>query len=101
MTPPRSTKLEQAGLWHRDDEGFTLAGWSDTLRQSTADEVQRYREASRRRQKAYRDRRRSVEATDGGNSAHASLVVRDVTHNVSRALTANVGSGSLKFCCQR
>ncbi|KQZ83140.1 hypothetical protein ASD56_12490 [Microbacterium sp. Root166] len=88
-------ELEQAGLWRRDDEGFTLVGWSENLRQSTAEEVQRYREASRRRQKAYRDRRRGIEVAETSEISRASSVSGDVTHNASRDVTADVGSGSL------
>lgn len=88
-------ELEQAGLWHRDGEGFMLVGWSDNLRQSTAEEVQRYREASRRRQKAYRDRRRGIDVAETSDISRASSAPRDVTRNASRNLTADVGSGSL------
>lgn len=51
------------------------------MRQSTAEEVSRYREGARRRQKEYRDRQRDGRGVD-------------VTDDVTRNVTAHVGSGS-------
>lgn len=74
-------ELVRAGLWERDGDGFRLVGWSTALRQSTAEEVSRYREGARRRQKEYRDRQR------GGRRV-------DATGDVTRNGMAHVGSGS-------
>lgn len=74
-------ELVRAGLWDHVDDGFRLVGWSTTLRQSTAEEVRRYREGAKRRQKEYRDRQRHGRAVEEPD---------DVTRNV----TAHVGSGS-------
>lgn len=78
-------ELEDAGIWRRADDGYVLPGWSEELRQSTAEEVERYREGARRRQKAYRDRQRDA----GSNAA-------SVTRDGRREVTANVGQGRLR-----
>lgn len=87
-------ELERAGIWKRDADGYLMTGWSDELRQSTAAEVTRYKEAARQRQRAYRERRRSE--TDAGASPppRPSSVTRDVTRDKTGDVTANVGSGS-------
>jgi hypothetical protein len=88
-------ELISAGLWTRVEDGYLLAGWSTELRQSTAAEVERYRESARLRQKAYRDRRRVTEAEAFDSVIEGSKVTRDVTRNATRDVTTNVGSGSL------
>ncbi|MGC5223865.1 hypothetical protein ACPW96_14935 [Micromonospora sp. DT81.3] len=92
-------ELEKAGIWTRVDDGYFLDGWSTDLRQSTAAEVERYRESSRLRQKAYRDRRRVGVATAAPSPPDYPMSTRDVTrdptHDVTNDVTANVGSGSL------
>jgi hypothetical protein len=77
-------ELEAAGIWRRTHDGYILPGWSDDLRQSTAEEVERYREGARRRQQAYRDRQR------GGHSP------TQITGPVTRDVTADVGTGQLR-----
>lgn len=93
--PDAFDELEAAGLWSRVEDGYLLTGWSDRLHQSTAEEIQRYRDASRRRQKAYRDRQRGANASSDEATASDPPAMRDVTRNVTRDVTANVGSGSL------
>lgn len=93
--PDAFDELEAAGLWSRVEDGYLLTGWTDDLHQSTAEEIQRYRDASRRRQKAYRDRQRGANAPTEEATANDPRAMRDVTHNVTREVTANVGSGSL------
>lgn len=88
-------ELEAAGLWCRVEDGYLLAGWSDDLHQSTAEEIHRYRDAAKRRQQAYRDRQRETDSQPQRATAHEPRVMRDVTHNATRDVTANVGSGSL------
>lgn len=89
-------ELEASGLWSRVEDGYLLAGWTDDLHQSTAEEIQRYRDASRRRQQAYRDRQRGASDASERSNADEPRDMRDVTHNVTRDVTANVGSGSLR-----
>jgi len=88
-------ELTSAGLWIHVDDGYLLAGWSTELRQSTAEEVQRYRESARLRQKAYRDRRRGTDGGASGSPADESKVTRDVTRHATHDVTQNVGSGSI------
>lgn len=78
-------ELEDAGIWRRADDGYVLPGWSLELRQSTAEEVERYREGARRRQKAYRDRQRDAGSTGAS-----------VTRDATREEGANVGQGRLR-----
>jgi len=92
--PAAFDELEQAGLWERVDDGYCLIGWTSTLRQSTAEEVERYREGARRRQKEYRDRQRAADATRVGPRAVGGKRTRDVTHNATGEVTAHVGPGS-------
>jgi len=40
-------ELEASGLWSRVEDGYLLAGWSDDLHQSTAEEIHRYRDAAK------------------------------------------------------
>lgn len=55
-------ELVAAGFWFRDDSGsYQLIGWTTTLGQSTAADVEYQRERSRRKQRAYRDRVRAAE----------------------------------------
>lgn len=90
--PEAFDELERAGLWRKTPDGYLLDGWSTDLRQSTSSEVQRYRESSRLRQKAYRDRKRS-----SANGASAPLPSgAPETHAVTRDVATNVGSGSLE-----
>ncbi|CDJ99056.1 hypothetical protein MIC448_1140010 [Microbacterium sp. C448] len=88
-------ELEASGLWSRAEDGYLLAGWSHDLRQSTAEEIQRYRDAARQRQKAYRDRQRQSRSESGAGALSDPRAMRDLTHNATRQVTANVGSGSL------
>jgi hypothetical protein len=88
-------ELEAAGLWSRVEDGYLLAGWSDDLHQSTAEEIQRHRDAAKRRQKAYRDRQRGTNSEPHHATESEPRAIRNETHNVTREVTANVGSGSL------
>ncbi|MGC5171456.1 hypothetical protein ACLQ2Q_12465 [Microbacterium sp. DT81.1] len=88
-------ELVGAGFWTRVEDGYFLEGWSTDLRQSTAAEVERYRESSRLRQKAYRDRRRVARASDAPSPLHDPMSTHDVTRDGAHDVTANVGSGSL------
>ena len=88
-------ELELAGICVRADDGYLLVGWSTSLRQSTAAEVQEYREASRLRQKRYRDRQRNAGTQRSTSAADEPKAIRDVTSNATRDVTENVGSGSL------
>lgn len=99
--PVAFEELERAGLWTREDEGFVLTGWNDELRQSTAEEVQRYREAARRRQRAYRERRKGVGADGDIGSRTAPWDTGDVTRDATSDVTPHVGSGSLSATTQR
>lgn len=94
-------ELEQAALWTRTDDGFLLVGWSDDLRQSTAEEVKRYREGARLRQKAYRDRTRATSAGVDSQPDRTSQAMRHVTRDTTRDVTANVGSGSIREAGER
>lgn len=88
-------ELEQAGIWNRTEEGFLLVGWSKELRQSTAAEVEHYREGARLRQKAYRDRRRVASVDPDSQPDSTPRAMRHVTRDATRDTTANVGSGSI------
>jgi hypothetical protein len=87
-------ELEGAGLWSRVEDGYLLAGWADDLHQSTAEEIQRYRNAAKRRQQAYRDRQRGPHPEPQLATASEQRAMRDVMHNAARDVTAHVGSGS-------
>lgn len=93
--PAAFEELESAGLWEHVHDGYQLLGWTSSLRQSTAEEVERYREGARRRQKEYRDRQRAATVATPPPRAIGARAPRQVTHNEARDLTANVGSGSL------
>lgn len=93
--PAAFEELERAGLWEHVDDGYRLVGWATALRQSTAEEVARYREGAQRRQKEYRDRQRAMPAVTPPPRAIGALPAEDVTHNGARDVTSNVGSGSL------
>ena len=60
-----------------------------------AEEIQRYRNAAKRRQKAYRDRQRGPNLEHERADMSEPLNTRDVTHDAMGDATANVGSGSL------
>lgn len=94
-------ELESAGLWSLVEDGYLLAGWSGDLHQSTAEEIHRYRDAAKRRQKAYRDRQKGPDSELQRAIAHEPRATRDVTHNATRDVTANVGSGSLSETRER
>lgn len=81
-------ELEAAGLWSRAEDGYLLAGWADDLHQSTAEEIQRYRDAAKRRQKAYRDRQRGTTTEPQRATAHEPRATLDVTHNATSDVTA-------------
>ncbi len=87
-------ELERAGIWSRGADGYLMSGWSDELRQSTAEEVARYKEAARLRQRAYRERRRNGTSPAAPTHSHPASVTRDVTRDTTDDVTANVGSGS-------
>lgn len=88
-------ELEASGLWSRVEDGYLLAGWSDDLHQSTAEEIHRYRDAAKRRQQAYRDRQRGTNSEPQRATAQEPRAMRDVTHNATSDVTAHVGSRSL------
>jgi len=92
--PAAFDELEQAGLWEHVDDGYLLVGWANALRQSTAEEVERYREGARRRQKDYRDRQRAVVVDRPGPRSIRGEATRDVTHDATGDVTPHVGSGS-------
>lgn len=91
-------ELEDAGFWVRAADGFHLIGWSEELHQSTAAELRHYRESSRQRQRAYRERKRKPSS----NPMSASADLRDVVHEETRFVTRDAmahlvsGSGDLK-----
>lgn len=96
--PAAFEELERAGLWKHVDDGYQIVGWATALRQSTAEEVERYREGARRRQKEYRDRQRATVTDRLRPRAIRGQAARDVTRNGTRNgtrdVTAKVGSGS-------
>lgn len=94
-------ELEASGLWSRTEDGYLLAGWSDDLHQSTAEEIQRYRDAAKRRQQAHRDRQRETDSQTQRATAQEPRAMRDVTHYVTREVTAHVGSGSLSATTEK
>lgn len=73
----------EAGVWRKearaDGAGYQLIGWADGLGQSTAEQVERYREKARLRQRRKRAKDRAEEAP----------VTRDVARDVG---TARIGT---------
>ena len=88
------TELEDAGLWAAVDDGFQLVGWSSELHQSTAAEVEKYRESARQRQRAYRERQKDSVHGALGQTSERSGPLRDVTRDGNGRLREHVGKGS-------
>jgi len=81
-------ELERAGFWEPTDFGYQLIGWTTTLGQSSAEEVEKYRSNARERQRRRRERVRQGDgSTAQGNASAGPPVTRDVTRDV----TQNVG----------
>lgn len=69
LEPAVLTEISDAGFWEPTDDGYQLLGWSTTLGQSTAADVEQYRTAARERQRRKRDRDRTQTPTSPTTSA--------------------------------
>ncbi|MFV9424930.1 hypothetical protein [Microbacterium sp. S1037] len=85
--------LVDCGVLERVSTGVQLLGWADPrgLRQSTAEQVAKYRQGGRERQAAFRARKKTREVTrDVGGGFHSesssasAYVPGDSTHDVTR-----------------
>lgn len=95
--PVAFAELVEAGIWAPiDGDGFQLVDWDGELGQSTAAEVQAYRENARERQRRYRER--AQERKSGASTAPAAdppnepAATRDKTGDVTRDVTRGVGT---------
>jgi hypothetical protein len=104
-------ELIDAGFLERTSDGYLLLGWSTTLGQSTAADVEAYRAKNRERQRKHRERQRQstdgapTEPTDSdetrpGGPRYADATIptlrldpsrSDNTRDVTRDETVNVG----------
>lgn len=94
---PAFLELIEAGLWAPCDDGYQLVGWANDLHQSTAAEVEKYKESARQRQRAYRERQKSTTDSSRGSTPVGGTEGkenRDVTRHDVGDITAGVGEGS-------
>lgn len=99
--PEAVEELVAAGLAKRVDDGLELIDWAGELGQSTAEQVEEYKRNARERQRKRRQRvaSQSNEQGAGESPADESQAVRDdsaprdVTANVTRDITRDVGPG--------
>lgn len=116
VDPAWLDELERAGLWQTTPGGYALAGWSTSLGQSTAAEVEAYRAKNRDRQRRHRakaagtttdrkrnedERQRTVSAPaephapsippETPDAARREVVTRDVTRYATRDEYGDVG----------
>jgi len=95
--PSAIAELISAGLWLPTESGFIMPEWSTNLGQSTAEQVEAYREANRRRSKRYRDSKRRSESTaivQPQGAAAMGHVPRDVTRGVGEGGGEGEGTAS-------
>jgi hypothetical protein len=90
--PEAFAELVRAGFWQESDFGYEMPGWSTWLRQSTAEQVERYRAGNRMRQQAKRDRAHNA-AIKAANTRH---VTRDVSRDVGEGEGEGTGKGESK-----
>jgi hypothetical protein len=86
LDPSVIAEIEAAGFWERTDVGLQLIGWSTTLGQSSALEVEQYRRNARERQQRRRDRLKAPLNSEGSDS-----VTRERSRDVTRDVTGYIG----------
>lgn len=91
------TELVAAALWSETKDGFVMLDWTGELGQSTAAQIDKYREDARVRQQRRRERaKKGREAREGeelGSGAQSASVTPNVTRDIPRDVTPNVGLG--------
>jgi hypothetical protein len=111
LAPAVLDEITAAGFWEPAGDGYQLIGWSTTLGQSSAADVEQYRTAARERQRRKRDRDRqtptattpadalAAENTPSGGTttpaapraAQRDLSRRDTERDGTRDVTGDVG----------
>lgn len=87
--PDALAELESASIWSKTDDGYQLHSWDGELGQSTAAQVETYKENARTRQRKFREKER--QKLEKANSR--DTVTRDVTRDVTGPVTRDVGEG--------
>ncbi|WP_141870905.1 hypothetical protein [Microbacterium saperdae] len=103
-------ELQEAGFWSPTLDGYQLIGWSTTLGQNTASEIEGYREMNRIRQRKWREERSRKAAESAAQQAQALDIpvaqggvagekkealksmgeTRDITRDITRDVTVTV-----------
>lgn len=87
-----NSEISAAGLWEESADAYTLIGWDTTLGQSTAEQVEKYREDARIRQQRRRQRAKSTSPAPSDPATNPTPQTPSITENVTRDVTANVGT---------
>lgn len=97
VKPEANVEIVQAGLWTEQGDAFVLIDWAGALGQSTAEQIEKYRddarERQRRRRERARERRETQEAGRQESTPHSGAVTPEVTRDILRDVTPNVGIG--------
>lgn len=89
--PAAFDELADAEIWTATPAGFQLTGWDTDLGQSTAEQIEKYREDARERQRKRRERAKKTQEAQNPEPAGSTPDPGSVTPNVPSNVTQNVG----------
>lgn len=92
IQPQAVDEITRAGLWTETPATYQFVGWDTTLGQSTAQQIEKYREDARIRQQRRRQRKKTADAEREDTPTDPTSQTQDITANVTRDVTANVGT---------
>lgn len=91
------TEIVKIGKWSRVTDGYQLTDWAGALGQSTAEEVETYKQNARERQRRYREKQSATLAAKSTRGDRPTFTddsaTGDVTGDVTVAVTRDVGKG--------
>lgn len=96
VAPAVITELVKADLWSEQGDNYVMVDWAGALGQSTAEQIDKYREDARERQRRRRERAKLRRDAQEGAHGAPDAQNEDVTQNVTRDVTQNVGIGTGK-----
>lgn len=95
--PAAYDEILEAGIWEESFDGYRLLEWDGELGQSTAAQMETYKENARIRQRRHREQERkrlSSKTTKAGTrSLTAGQETRDLTREQTHDVTSDVGEG--------
>lgn len=94
VEPAVIADLVKASAWSEQGDAYVMVDWAGALGQSTAEQIDKYREDARERQRRRRERAKQRRDAQEGEQSPPEAQSEGVTPNVTRDVTQNVGIGT-------